>query len=696
MLDLGDYLLEVRTEEIPARMLPVGIKQLPDRIQKDLDKSGLTPAQFTTGFTPRRLVLRVEGLALREPDREEETLGPPVRVAFDAEGKPTKALEGFASRCGVSPDAVEQTATEKGDYLVVRRTVTGRETAQVLQEIVPRALRDLSWARTMKWGSGEGPWVRPVHSMISLLNGNEVPFDLFGITAGRSTIGHPILSPEPFEVSDAADYYGQLEKMHVIVSFEKRRETLDRRMKAIAEKAGGTLVEDDELLDKLAAICAVPGVVFGRFDRSYLDLPREVLIESLREHQSAFSLEVDGTLEAGFLTVMDRPDDPIGRIRSGNEWVVAARLEDGKFFHQEDLKKHLAEQARRLTALTFQKQLGSYAEKSERIAELSGWICDELQWDEVKEAALEAAFLIKADLVTEMVKEFTSLQGKVGGVYARNEGYPEEIWQAIYDQYRPQTTGDEIPRSRVGKVTALADRMDSLVGIFGLGQLPTGSKDPFGLRRAAQGALQILLEGDLPVDLTLLAARSVRLYGDRLSQGAEEILANLRPFLNDRVRHILNLRGYARDEIEAALAVGGSNLPDLEARTAALHAVRHEPAFLSVVHAAKRIANIVGDEPEYPLDETLYEEEAEKHLSEAFSRLRLEIEENAANREYEASLRRIADLAKDLDRFFVEVLVMAENPAIKANRIALLQSIHRSLSKSALLTEMVVDKSQAI
>ncbi|MFL6264446.1 MAG: glycine--tRNA ligase subunit beta [Thermoanaerobaculia bacterium] len=694
----GEYLLEVRSEEIPARMLEPGVRELATRVFEELMARDLGPREVETGFTPRRLVLILSGLPEREPDREEQVMGPPVRAAFGADGAPTPALLGFAKRTGLEPDQLARVKTDKGEYLAATKKIEGRATRDVLAEIVPRILTGISWAKTMRWGSGEGPWVRPVHGVVSLLDGEVVPFDLFGIAAGDESAGHPTLSPGVFGVSDVEDYRRHLAARAIEVRPAERRRTLHEAMLARAGELGGRLVEDPALLDKLAAICEIPGVMEGRFGDAFLELPAEVLSTSLRDHQSALTVAApngDGKLLPYFLTVMDRPDDPIGRARSGNEWVVAARLADARFFYGEDRKLPLAERAEQLQRLNFHDKLGSYATKTERIVALSTAVCDQLGWGAEKPQAVDAARLLKVDLTTEMVKEFTSLQGIMGGIYAREEGMPEGVWQAIYDQYMPASADDRIPRGRAGQVVGIADRMDSLVGIFGLGLIPTGSKDPFGLRRAAQGVVRIALEGGLSVDLEAVAAKSASLYGDRLTRSAEQILEDLRPFLYDRIRYILGLAGYAYDEIEAALAVGVSNLPDLRARVDALHKVREEAAFLSVVLAAKRIANIVKNAAEAPLDESLLEEPAERELSRAFAALRSDIEEAAAAGDYERCLRRIADLAPVLDRFFVEVLVMAEDPKVRRNRIALLQAIGRAVSRTARLTEVVVDKAEA-
>ena len=623
---------------------------------------------------------------------------PPVRAAFTADGAPTPALTGFAKRTGLDPDQLQRVETDKGIYLAATKKIEGRPISQVLSEVVPRVLAGISWAKTMRWCSGDGPWVRPVHGVVSLLDGELVPFELFGIQAGQETVGHPTLSPGSFRVTGVEEYRKQLADRSVEVRPAERRRVLEETMRARAEALGGRLVDDPALLDKLTAICEIPGVLEGGFGEEFLELPAEVLITSLRDHQSALTVQEKnggGRLLPYFLTVMDRADDPVGRVRSGNEWVVAARLADARFFYGEDRKVGLAHRAEQLARLNFHERLGSYAVKTERIVALAAAICDQLGWGADKSRAADAAHLLKADLATEMVKEFTSLQGIMGGLYAREEGQPEEVWQGIYDQYAPASADDRIPRGRVVQAVGLADRLDTLFGIFGLGLVPTGSKDPFGLRRAAQGVVRILLEAGLPLDVEAIATEAARLYGDRLKRSAEEILDDLRPFLHDRIRYLLGLAGCAYDEIEAALAMGASDLPDLKARVDALHKVREEAAFLSVVLAAKRIANITKDAAGGEFDEGSLVEPAEKDLAAAFRGLAADVEEAAAARDYERCLRRIAELAPVLDRFFVEVLVMAEDENVRRNRLALLQAIGRTVSRTARLTEVVVDKAEA-
>ena len=690
----GELLLEVRCEEIPARMLRAGIEQLGTRLFEELMALRLSPSDIDTGCTPRRLVVAMRGLPERQEDRREEVVGPPVAAGLDAAGEPTAAAIGFARKVGVELEELERVQTPRGEYLAATRSIAGRPTPEILAELIPRVVTDLSWPKLMRWGAGQGPWVRPVHGVVALFAGEVVPFELFGIASGRSTRGHAWVSPGDFEVADVGDYRRKLRRRKIEIDFARRRRRLEAEFRRQAEELGGELVEDPELLDRLTATCAIPGVVQGTFDRRFLELAPEVLKVSLRDHQSAFMVERKGKPLACFLTVMDRADDPAGRIRAGNEWVVEARLADAAFFWAEDRKRSLAEHADSLDRLTFHARLGSYADKTERLERLVGRICDELGWKREKPSAVAAAKLLKADLGTEMVKEFTSLQGVMGGVYARADNQPAAVWKAIYDQYLPVGGDDPVPRGRVGAVASLADRIDTLVGIFGLNLLPSGSKDPFGLRRAAQGAVRIALEAELPLDLDLVAARAVRLYGDRLDLGGDEILAALRPFLYDRVRHLLGLAGYAYDEIEAALAAGGSNLPDLRARVDSLHRVRDEPGFLEAVLAAKRISKIVKDSPEYRVDGALLRETAEKDLSAAADQLRRDTDGATAKNDYDRCLWAIAAFADPLERFFNEVLVMDEDNDLRQNRIALLQRIQRTLSRTAVLTELVVDRTE--
>ncbi|MCP4655912.1 MAG: glycine--tRNA ligase subunit beta, partial [bacterium] len=448
--------------------------------------------------------------------------------------------------------------------------------------------------------------------------------------------------------------------------------------------------------------CEIPGVVAGAFDPEYLALPGEVTLATLQQQQSAFVLssvseEGRGELLPYFVTVMDRPDDPQGVVRAGQERAAAGRLNDALFHYEADRRLPLAERSRRLDQLSFHSRLGSFAHKARRVRALVELIAGELGWHDDLDPACEAAVLLKTDLTTAMVRDFGSLRGIMGGIYAREEGYVEAVWQAIYDQYKPASLDESIPRGRSGQLVAVADRLDALVGFFGIGQAPTGSKDPLAMRRRALGLLRILIEAEMPLDLDLIAARAVLLYndgreGEGLERGAEEILQALQGFLADRLRNLLGQRGFAHDEIEAAMAVGANNLPDLAARLRALRTMREASEFRSLVLAAKRIFNIVKESPEFELHPELLVEEAEKDLYANLVEVRRTVDEAADRRRYEDCLLHMEALVPSLDRFFAKVLVMDEDETLRHNRMALLQATRRVFWRMARLKEMAIDK----
>lgn len=737
----GELLLEVRAEEIPARMLEGASRELATRVFEELVARGLAPAEIESGFTPRRLWLVLRGLPMREQDRFVRLPGPAASVAWGADGAPTKAAEGFARKLGVAVERLERrefaagaddlelpadqradavtlagvdvarpaAVKTRGEYAFLPARFPGLATAEVLADLLPATLRGIAWPKSMRWGSGIGPWVRPVHGVVALLAGEVVPFELFGVRAGRSTIGHPTLSPTPFEVADAADWRARLAALGIEVAPEQRRTLLEGGMRERAAVLGGRLVDDPPLLDKLAAICEIPGVLEGSFDPALLELPREVLRSSLADHQSALAVERPDGLAPVFLTVMDRADDPAGRVRAGNEWVVAARLADARFFWQKDRARPLAARASELDALTFHAQLGSYAAKAERLAALAGHLAAAGGAGVDREAAERAARLAKIDLTTEMVREFTTLQGVMGGIYARADGEPEAVWQAIYDQYLPAGADDELPRGEVGRVVALADRLDTLVGFFGLGPKfqPTGSKDPFGLRRAATGAVRLVLAGEPALDLPQALEVARLQYAGQLPAGPEAGVA-LGAFLWDRAEYLLGRDGLAYDEIAAARDAEGrrERLDFRVARAAAraIHARRGEASFLVVAQAVKRIQNILRDarrdDPE-PLaeraDRSRFGSASERDLAAAQEALQssLGAAPPTTDADFGRALEAIGALADPLDRFFVEVLVMDPDREVRRNRLALLDGLRRAIAPIADLGAVVVDRSRS-
>ncbi|MCP3963459.1 MAG: glycine--tRNA ligase subunit beta [bacterium] len=680
-----EYLLETRFQEMPRRFLDKIVRQLATRLFEDLMGRGLGPAELLTGVTPRRVMVCLKGLPEIEPDREEQELGPAVAEAYDADGAPTDALRGFAERVGAAPEDLEQTRTERGTYLALTRRVAGRPVAEVLAELVPRVLAELRWWLPARASSGAPSGI------LSVLGGEALPFGSGGATVGPTTVGHPVQSPGAFEVTGLDDYLAGLRERGILVDSEARRAAFSSALEGRAAELGGGLVDDAELLDRLTSVIEVPGVVHGAFDPDHLKMPEEVILAALARRAGAFAVRgEDGALLPSFLTAMDRPDDPAGLVRAGQEKAVAGRLIDARFRCDTDRRLTLAERVRRLEEIDFHPRLGSYAAKGERVRALAELACGELGWQDELDTARDAAELLKADLTSGIVLDFPSLRGTIGGIYAREEGYIETVWQAIYEHYQH----DPIPRDRCGRVVAVADRLDSLVGLFGARQAPSGSKDPYALRRLTRGLLRIVVGAEMELDLDLMTARAVLLYGERLSGSAEGLLRELQGFLAERVRHFLGRQGFAHDEIEAAEAVGAKNLPDLVARLRALRAVRGEAEFRSLVLAAKRLFNIVRDSPEYDLHTAELAEGAEQDLHHALGGVRDEVDRAAGERRYEDCLRSMAKLVPHLDRFFSGVLVMDENESLRNNRVALLQACRRVFWRIGRLKEMAVDRGE--
>lgn len=675
----SEYLLEIRCLEMPPRFLAKTARQLSVRLFEDLMGRGLGPEEIVTGMTPRRLMVCLRGLPEVEPERERRVLGPAADEAYDDAGEPTPELAELARSVGVEVAGLQELKTERGVYLGWVERVAGRPLPEILAELVASVVRELAWWPATRASGPTG--------ILSLLDGEVLPCEVLGTAAGRTTTGHPVISRQPIEVASFEDYRAQLRRLGIEVEVEPRREALRQSFERIAERHQAELAGSSELLDELTAVCETPGVIEGEFDPGYLELPQEILLAALEGRARAFGLRDESGLQPRFLTVMDRGDDPAGHVRAGQEVVVAGSLADARFRYDDDRRLPLAERSRALAGLDFHPRLGSWAAKAERVGALAELACQELGWEDVLEPAQQAAGLLKVDLTTGMVRDFPSLRGTVGGLYAREEGYVEEVWRTVYEHYQQRP----IPTQRVGRLVAVVDRLDSLVGSLGIGQLPNASRDPLGLRRLAQGLLRILIDAEMELDLDLMSAHAVLLYEDRLDRGAQALVNELQGFLAERSRHLLGRRGFAHDEIDAAVAVGGSSLPDLVARLRALRTVREEPDFRSLVLAAKRIFNMIKDFPELELVPGELVEGAEHDLAAALEEVRRDVERAADEHRYEDYLRALSRLVPHLDRFFAEVLVMDENERLRANRVALLQACRRLFWRIARLREMTVD-----
>jgi len=668
---MAEYFFELLTEEIPAWMH--------DAAQNTLrEKLSAIAENVTVTTTPRRIIFFLPQLQDKEADREQEVKGPPKKAAYDASGNPTQALQGFLKKNNASFDDV----IDGGDYVQIRRKVVGRAIGEILQERVPDIVGSLRWPKMMRWGVGEHSYIRPIHSIVSVLDGTHLPITILGVASGTKTVGHRTLAPHAIEVTSYNDYVHKLEEARVIVDVTRRRHVLAERARVLANQAGGTPAMDASIWSQWQYLTEYPGLVRAEFRREYLALPEEVLVTVMRVHQKQLPIRTaSDALTNSFLAVLDNDGDPEGNAAYGNSFVTNARFADAQFFYETDRKKKLEERLEQLEHLQFQEKLGNYRVKTERIVAIAQAISDHPHVN-------TAAQLCKTDLVTEMVKEFTDLQGKIGGIYAREEGYPDEVWQAIYDHYLPQNADDPLPRTQSGAVVSLADKIDNVAGFFAIGLKPTGSKDPFALRRAAQGIVQILLNRDkreVPIAIGELIDIGIGVHA-----GARGDLA---AFFAERVQTILETSsyGFAYDEIQAAMAAGWEGpLPDLVARISALKEVRNESNFLSILDSAKRIENITEKHDATDVDASKLENETEKRLNDLADVVVEQIEELIAGRHYRDALQSFAGMAAELETFFKDVMVMVEDEAVRRNRMSLLRKVGNAVGKIADVTKIVV------
>ena len=704
---MADFLFEIGLEEVPARMIAGAEAELLRRTMALLGKEGLLEVGVNLDSdgvksfsTPRRLAVMVRGVKAQQADVTEELTGPAVKIAFK-DGKPGPAAEAFARKCGVSVDALKTVETPKGEYVAASVTKKGRSAAEVIRAELPKEIAAIYWAKNMYWRPGKPErFVRPVLWMVCLLDGDVVPVEFAGRTAGRETFGHRVLSDDAAVViAKPSEYASKLEKAFVVADVEVRRQRIRKALDKVTRGVEGARWREDEpLVDQVTHLTEWPSVLLGGFERAYLELPEEVLVTVMRDHQKYFAVEdANGKLAAHFLAVLniELNEENSAIIRQGNERVLRARFNDARFFWEFDQRVPLMQRMSLLEKVTFQKDLGSYAQKTERVHALTVKLTQLLALRGTMvdaEAAQGAALLAKADLTTELVKEFTELQGVVGGLYARAQGLKAKVADAIYDQYRPASATDGLPRSLEGALLGIADRVDTLVGMFGLGMEPTGSKDPFALRRAANAVVRLLAESGLPLGLddVLQAAGPV----------PDAVMARLRLFFAERVEFYLReVRGQAYDVAKAVMVVGQDDLRDLVARAEAVSAVRsgeNAATFLAVAAAFKRMRNILGQAEERneefadEVNPALLKDEAERALNVTGAAVAEDVRSLAAAREYGPALIAIAGLRPVVDAFFDRVMVMAPEPELRANRLTLVGRTVKDFSRIADFSEIVV------
>ena len=670
-----NFLVEIGTEELPPKALKTLATSFADNVEAELNQAGLIFDKIEWFAAPRRLAVKVLNLATQQPSKEIEKRGPAVSAAFDAEAKPTKAAEGWARGCGITVEQAERIATDKGEWLVHRAKIEGQPTKNLLNGIVANALAKLPIPKPMRWADKTVQFIRPVHTVTLLLGDELIEGEILGVASARTIRGHRFLGEKEFEIQHA-DQYPQLlrEKGSVVADFNERKAEILAKSQAKATALGGVADIEESLLEEVTSLVEYPNVLAAKFEERFLAVPAEALVYTMKGDQKYFPIyDKDGKLLPHFIFVSNiNPEDPTAIIE-GNEKVVRPRLTDAEFFFKTDLKQKLVERLPRLETVLFQQQLGTLKDKTDRIEQLAGEIAKQIGADEAK--AKRAGLLSKCDLMTNMVFEFTDTQGVMGMHYARHDGEDEEVAVALNEQYMPRFAGDELPKSLVASAVALADKFDTLTGIFGIGQAPKGSADPFALRRAALGALRIIVEKNLPLDLEDLVKKSAALFGDKLTN--QNVVADVVDFMLGRFRAWYQDEGIAVDVIQAVLARRPTRPADFDARVRAVSHFRTLDSAEALAAANKRVANILakaeGDIG--AIDVALCVEPAEQVLAQSVLSLAKEVQPLIAQGEYTAVLDKLAGLRQPVDNFFDNVMVNAEDAKLRQNRLAILNTL---------------------
>ena len=713
---MSDFLFEIGTEEIPARMIDSARDELAQRTGDLLVRERLADSPAVEAYsTPRRLAVLARGISTQQPDVREQLTGPSLKVAYK-DGAPTQAAEAFARKAGVPVASLEKVTTAKGEYLAATIQKKGRSASDILAELLPKEIAGIYWAKSMYWrGKNAERFVRPVRWMVSLLDDKVVPVEFGGITAGQTSQGHRILSSGAVSIDKPTDYAGKLADAKVTVSAKDREHRIRKALDAATRTIpGARWREDKSLLDTVVNLTECPSVILGSFDPEFLTLPQEVLVTVMRDHQKYFAIEdADGGLSPHFLAVLNTDSDPDGLIRHGNERVLRARFNDARFFWATDQKINLRERVEMLKSVTFQKDLGSYFDKTSRVQKLSSLVSEVLRVAGMAirpGVVFKAAHLCKADLTTELVKEFTELQGIVGGLYAKAQqldpalphATAEAIGDAIYHHYQPESMDDDVPPTLEGAVLAISDKADTIAGMFALGLQPTGSKDPFALRRAANGIVKIIAEHKLPITIAKLFADARAEYAgsdaERRFDKKVDFEASISAFMRERLEFYLrDVRGFAYDVVNAVLAASSNDVVDAIARAEALKKARGLPDFEAIAAAFKRTNNILRQAREKNVaigaifDYSTEQSEQGKMLDAKGNRLAGRFQATTASKDYMDALLQLSTLREDVDAFFDNVMVMVDDERVRSNRLALLQNLLDKFSTIADFSEIVTE-----
>ena len=671
-------LIEIGTEELPPRALQSLARDFAELVQKGLSAASLSPHSVEVFATPRRLAMLMNEVPLQQPDQHSEKRGPALAAAFDADGNPSKAASGFARSCGVDVDQLEQRETDKGCWLYFSKIEVGRSLRELLPDIVVAALTALPIPKRMRWGDRDDSFVRPVKWLLMMLDDEVVDARIFGLSATNFSYGHRFHAPGKLEIKSAVDYEQCLrEEGMVIASFDKRRDSIRNMVEQAALRLGGSVHIEDALLDEVTALVEYPVVVCGSFDSTFLDLPAEVLVTTMQENQRYFALfDTDGQLLPHFISIANIDSRKPDVVASGNERVIRPRFADAEFFFAQDRKQGLDKMRERLDAVVFQKKLGSLGDKTKRITRLAATIAPLIGADTA--LVSRAADLCKADLMSDMVGEFPKLQGIIGRYYAEQLGEDAIVCDAIEQHYWPRYAGDQLPGSAVSQAIALADRLDSLIGIFAIGEKPSGVKDPFALRRAALAVLRIIVENGLSLNMTDLCRAAAEAYPQELTAG--NVVEAVIEYVSDRQKSYYHEQGIQFDVVDAVAADHADSLYDCDLRIRALQEFQSHEAALALAAANKRISNILKKQSKAigPVDAELLQEDAESQLFQQIRSLDSKVTSLFAEAHYLEGLEQLAQLRPAVDRFFDEVMVMSDDPALQNNRLALLDELLQS------------------
>jgi len=674
-----DLLIEIGVEELPAGYLEPALEDLRAKLLKELEANQIDHRDSTILGTPRRLALWLEGVATQGRARTEVATGPPKKAAFDKDGAPTKAALGFARSQGVEVDRLQVVETERGEYLAAEKHIPGRETAALLSEALPGIISSLTFPKSMRWGGADFRFARPIHWLVALLGGEVVPFSLAGQVSGRTSLGHRFMAPGPIELEEASDYVELLAQNYVITGLQVRRDMTRQAAETAARTRYGQILTDEELVAINANLVELPSTVCGEFDPKFLELPHEVLITAMREHQKYFAVtDKDGELLPLFVAVNNTLAKDPDKVRRGHQRVLRARLADAAFFFNEDLKRPLKDGIEELKGIVYHKQLGTSFDKVSRFAHLAGWLGSYLGLgQEAVAKAQETAWLAKADLPSAMVGEFPTLQGAIGRAYALKQGLDLEVADGIRDHYQPASAESKPPRSLTGALVAVADKTDTLAGMFAINKPPTGAADPFGLRRAALGVIRILVDRGWSVSLAALAREAFSRFSDQtFKQPREEALEQLLDYFRGRMHGLFTAQGFDHDVVDAVLTVHGDDPAGALARLAPLQRFKEDPRFQEGAIAFKRVFNILkGQTPPSETDPDLFQQPEERALHELYLALAEKVGAAAEAGDFALLLSELTRLKPAVDALFDEVMVMAEEEALRANRLALVNLV---------------------